>query len=161
MKDRKEDIEVTLKSSDTGIEYHEKASASECKLTKECHIRVWPRQRYAFAINVGAAFDFEGASDLCIGFRIDDGNMRYGKTLKAKTHQHTYEEAHVYADAALAEDGVSEMEVRILPLEFMVADGRESFLFNLLVPWAQLIPAFSNASATWEARSDFATRQRN
>ncbi|KAI6834163.1 hypothetical protein KC332_g11828 [Hortaea werneckii] len=49
--------------------------------------------------------------------------MRYGKTLKAKTHQHTYEEAHVYADAALAEDGVSEMEARILPLEFMVADG--------------------------------------
>ncbi|RMZ17724.1 hypothetical protein D0860_00294 [Hortaea werneckii] len=58
--------------------------------------------------------------------------MRYGKTLKAKTHQHTYEEAHVYADAALAEDGVSEMEARILPLEFMVADGRESFAFNLL-----------------------------
>ncbi|KAI7316237.1 hypothetical protein KC315_g10846 [Hortaea werneckii] len=123
MKDCKEDIEVKLKSSDTGVEYHEQAVVSDCELTKECYISVWPRQKYAFAINLGAGFDFEGASDLCISFRIDHGNMRYGKTLKARTLQHTYEEAHVYADAALASDGVSEMESKVLPFEFVLTDG--------------------------------------
>ncbi|KAI7510034.1 hypothetical protein KC347_g4672 [Hortaea werneckii] len=123
MKDFQEDIEVKLKSSDTGVEYHEKASASECELTKECYISVWPRQKYAFAFDLGAGFDFEGASDLCIGFRIDDGNMRYAKTLKAKTRQHTYEEAHVYADAALIGDVASRTESEVLPFEFMATDG--------------------------------------
>ncbi|KAI7271843.1 hypothetical protein KC345_g7182 [Hortaea werneckii] len=123
MKDRKEDIEVKLKSSDTGVEYYEKASASECELTKECHIRVWPRQKYAFAINLGAGFDFEGASDLCIGFRTDGGDVRYGKTLKSRTNQHRYTEAHVYADAALIGDEVSRTEVKVLPFEFMATDG--------------------------------------
>ncbi|KAI7191464.1 hypothetical protein KC363_g3839 [Hortaea werneckii] len=123
MKDFQEDIEVKLKSSDTGVEYHEKASASECELTKECYISVWPRQKYAFAFDLGAGFDFEGASDLCIGFRIDDGNMRYAKTLKAKTRQHTYEEAHVYADAALIGDVASRTESKVLPFEFMATDG--------------------------------------
>ncbi|RMY90693.1 hypothetical protein D0861_03541 [Hortaea werneckii] len=125
MKDFQEDIEVKLKSSDTGVEYHEKASASECELTKECYISVWPRQKYAFAFDLGAGFDFEGASDLCIGFRIDDGNMRYAKTLKAKTRQHTYEEAHVYADAALIGDVASRTESKVLPFEFMATDGGE------------------------------------
>ncbi|KAI7385185.1 hypothetical protein KC336_g18023 [Hortaea werneckii] len=123
MKDFQEDIEVKLKSSDTDVEYREKASASECELTKECYISVWPRQKFAFAIDLGAGFDFEGASDLCIGFRIDDGNMRYGKTLKAKTRQHTYEEAHVYADAALIGDVASGTGSKVLPFEFMATDG--------------------------------------
>ncbi|KAI6861246.1 hypothetical protein KC343_g3496 [Hortaea werneckii] len=123
MKDRKEDIEVRLRSSDTGVEYHETASASEFELTKECHIRVWPRQKYAFAINVGAAFDFEGASDLCIGFRTDGGDVRYGKTLKSRTSRHRYNEAHVYADATLIGDEVSRTEFKVLPFEFIATDG--------------------------------------
>ncbi|KAI7092134.1 hypothetical protein KC356_g231 [Hortaea werneckii] len=80
-------------------------------------------EKFAFAIDLGAGFDFEGASDLCIGFRIDDGNMRYGKTLKAKTRQHTYEEAHVYADAALIGDVASGTGSKVLPFEFMATDG--------------------------------------
>ncbi|RMY97498.1 hypothetical protein D0862_08037 [Hortaea werneckii] len=123
MKDSKDDIEVKLKSSDTGVEYYEKASASDCELTKECHIRVWPRQKYAFAINLGASFDFEGASDLCIGFRINGGNMRYGKTLKARTRQHRYDEAHLYADATLVEDEASGTESKVQPFEFIATDG--------------------------------------
>ncbi|KAI7545681.1 hypothetical protein KC331_g6071 [Hortaea werneckii] len=123
MKDSKEDIEVKLKSSDTGVEYHEKASASDCELTKDCYISVWPRQKYAFAINLGASFEFDGASDLCIGFRINDGSMRYGKTVKARTRQHRYDEAHLYADATLIADEASGTESKVLPFEFMATDG--------------------------------------
>ncbi|KAI7216760.1 hypothetical protein KC333_g4645 [Hortaea werneckii] len=123
MKDCKEDIEVKLKSSDTGVEYHEKTSASDCELMKERYISVWPRQKYAFAINLGASFDFEGASDLCIGFRIDDGDMGYGKTLKAGPRQPRYDEAHLYADATLIGDGASGTESKVLPFEFVLTDG--------------------------------------
>ncbi|RMY21305.1 hypothetical protein D0866_12315 [Hortaea werneckii] len=123
MKDSKEDIEVKLKSSDTGVEYHEKASASDCELTKECYISVWPRQKYAFAINLGASFEFDGASDLCICFRINDGSMRYGKTLKARTRQYRYDEAHLYADATLIADEATGTECKVLPFEFMATDG--------------------------------------
>ncbi|KAI6800708.1 hypothetical protein KC361_g2194 [Hortaea werneckii] len=157
MKDFQEDIEVKLKSSDTGVEYHEKASASECELTKECYISVWPRQKHAFAFDLGAGFDFEGASDLCIGFRIDDGNMRYAKTLKAKTRQHTYEEAHVYADAALIGDVASRTESKVLPFEFMATDGVKSSVFTFQVPWTQLILLHFHTSATWKAGGDSAT----
>ena len=130
MKDSKEDIEVKLKSSDTGVEYHEKASASDCELTKDCYISVWPRQKYAFAINLGASFEFDGASDLCIGFRINDGSMRYGKTVKARTRQHRYDEAHLYADATLIADEASGTESKVLPFEFMATDGGRSSIFN-------------------------------
>ncbi|GAB1737986.1 hypothetical protein NU219Hw_g2498t1 [Hortaea werneckii] len=123
MKDSKEDIEVKLKSSDTGVEYYEKASASDCELTNKRHTRVWPRQKYAFTINLGASFGFEGASDLCIGFRINGGNIRYGKTLKARTRQHRYDEAHLYADATLVEDEASGTESKVLPFEFIATDG--------------------------------------
>ncbi|KAI7157862.1 hypothetical protein KC349_g5310 [Hortaea werneckii] len=123
MKDSKEDIEVKLKSSDTGVEYHKKASASDCELTKDCYISVWPRQKYAFAINLGASFEFDGASDLCIGFRINDGSMRYGKTVKARTRQHRYDEAHLYADATLIADEASGTESKVLPFEFKATDG--------------------------------------
>lgn len=129
MKDSKEDIEVKLKSLDTGVEYHEKTSASDCELTKEAYISVWPRQKYAFTVNLGASFGFEGASDLCIGFRINGGNMRYGKTLKARTRQHRYDEARLYADATV-EDEASGTESKVLPFEFMATDGGRSSVVN-------------------------------
>ena len=126
MKDSKEDIEVKLRSSDTGVEYHEKASVSECERIKECYISVWPGQKYAFAINLGASFEFDGASDLCIGFRINDGSMRYGMTLKVRTRQYRYDEAHLYADATLIADEASGTESKVIPFEFMATGGGRS-----------------------------------